>query len=310
MPKLSGLNRKHSWGVVLAGGDGMRLRSLTQMICGDERPKQFCPIFGEKSLLGHTLERLDPLFLRDRIMHVVTRSHEEFYRTEIAGLAGSHVVVQPMNKGTGVAVAIALLRILQIDHEATVAFFPADHYYSDRGAFASAIGSALQLAAQYPHSTILIGAEARYPEIEYGWIEPGLTVVDSPNARLHRVSRFWEKPYLRRAQMLLRRGCLWNTFMTIGRASAFLELLQATVPRMLKDLEAAVARLDLDHVYRQIPTVDLSRDVLAANPGRLMVLRDARSGWTDFGSPARVVETLVRDGIEPAWLGQFRSAAR
>jgi mannose-1-phosphate guanylyltransferase len=222
---------------------------------------------------------------------------------------GSRILVQPLNRGTGVAIAVALLRILQLDPEAIVAFFPADHYYSGQGAFASSVGSALRLAAQYPHSPILIGAEARYPEIDYGWIEAGRTIVDSPETRLQRVNRFWEKPFLRRAQTLLRRGCLWNTFMTIGWAGAFMELLQATVPQVMKHLEATVVGLGLDRVYRQIPAVDLSRDVLAAQPDRLLVLRDVASGWADFGNPSRVVETLLRDGIEPAWLAKLRNGS-
>jgi hypothetical protein len=40
------------------------------------------------------------------------------------------------------------------------------------------------MATGYPHSLILIGAEANAPEIEYGWIEPGRVIVDSPTARL------------------------------------------------------------------------------------------------------------------------------
>lgn len=306
---LSSLNRQHSWAVVLAGGDGTRLQGLTRMICGDERPKQFCPIFGDKSLLAHTRERLDPLFRRDRTVCIVTRSHEDFYRHELADTDCSRIIVQPLNRGTGVAMAVALLRILQLDPEAMVALFPADHYYSDQGAFASAVGSALHLAQEYPHSLILIGAEAHYPEIEYGWIEPGRTIVDSHRARLQRVNRFWEKPFLRRAQTLLRRGCLWNTFVTFGWAGAFLELLETTVPQVLRHLEAAVGGLGLDGVYRQIRAVDLSRDVLARQPRRLLVLRDAASGWADFGNPARVIDTLVRDGIEPPWLSPLRNRA-
>ncbi|HEY2015582.1 MAG TPA: hypothetical protein VGH38_18890 [Bryobacteraceae bacterium] len=37
------------WAVLLAGGDGVRMRDLTLRITGDHRPKQFCPI------AGHTL---------------------------------------------------------------------------------------------------------------------------------------------------------------------------------------------------------------------------------------------------------------
>jgi len=29
--------------MILAGGEGMRLRPLTRRITGDDRPKQFCP---------------------------------------------------------------------------------------------------------------------------------------------------------------------------------------------------------------------------------------------------------------------------
>ena len=37
------------WALVLAGGDGTRLKSLTRQIVGREMPKQFCPIMGAKS---------------------------------------------------------------------------------------------------------------------------------------------------------------------------------------------------------------------------------------------------------------------
>jgi mannose-1-phosphate guanylyltransferase len=62
------------WAIVLAGGDGIRLKDLTLKIDGDSRPKQFSRIFGDRSLLGHTRERLKPIFGDDRLMFVVTRA--------------------------------------------------------------------------------------------------------------------------------------------------------------------------------------------------------------------------------------------
>ena len=44
-------NRGNRVAVILAGGDGSRLKPLTKLISGDERPKQFCPIVGNRSLL-------------------------------------------------------------------------------------------------------------------------------------------------------------------------------------------------------------------------------------------------------------------
>ena len=72
-----------SWAIVLAGGEGTRLQSLTHTIEGDSRPKQFSKIFGSRSLLGHTRDRLRPVLTNDRVLFVVTQDHESFYRREL-----------------------------------------------------------------------------------------------------------------------------------------------------------------------------------------------------------------------------------
>jgi hypothetical protein len=37
------IDQDNEWTVILAGGDGTRLKSLTRKITGDERPKQAAP---------------------------------------------------------------------------------------------------------------------------------------------------------------------------------------------------------------------------------------------------------------------------
>ncbi len=54
--------------------------------------------------------------------------------------------------------------------------------------------------------------------------------------------------------------------------------------------------------YDDLTTVDFSRDVLSSEPHRLLVVPDAGSGWADFGSPRRVIDTLAQNQIEPEWL--------
>jgi hypothetical protein len=46
------------WAIVLAGGEGMRLRALTRRLYGDDRPKQYAALVGAGSLLRQTLDRL------------------------------------------------------------------------------------------------------------------------------------------------------------------------------------------------------------------------------------------------------------
>jgi mannose-1-phosphate guanylyltransferase len=294
----------HLWAVLLAGGDGVRLRGLTRRIAGDSRPKQFCRIIGEQSLFSETRTRLGPLFIRDRQVFVFSRDHERYYGDDVTDASDSCVIEQPLNRGTGIAIILALLRILQRDHDALAAFFPCDHFYADHDSFRRTVGTAVECAQRNPESIVLVGANAEYPETDYGWIEPGVVVSNAAVGPLSRVSRFWEKPSSQQAHALLRRGCLWNTFVTVGRAKTFLEMLYSQVPEAVLAISRATAENTLNAAYASLDTVDFSRDVLANLPHRLLVLRDRTSGWADLGSPARVLETLSRNGIQPAWAGE------
>jgi len=123
---------------------------------------------------------------------------------------------------------------------------------------------------------------------------------------LFTVNRFWEKPTLSKARELMMKGGLWNTFVTIGQAGAFLELLFSTIPVAMAEIAAALARGDLERIYREMEMIDFSKDVLSLEPRRLLVIPKAISGWADLGNPDRVIETLVENKIEPEWLREMR----
>jgi mannose-1-phosphate guanylyltransferase len=302
---MSSLSEPHPWAIVLAGGDGTRLQDLTLKIAGDSRPKQFCSIFGGESLLAQTRARIASLFPLDRELFVVTGAHEMYYRKELYGVDDSRIIRQPLNRGTGVAVALALLHILQRDVDPVFVLVPCDHYYADAEAFGRAVRSALSGAEQYPDSVVLLGAEADYAETEYGWIELGSPISPAP-VPLLRVNRFWEKPSLPQARKLLRRGCVWNTFVTVGHASTLLELLCAQVPNVVQQISTGLAENNLEAAYNLMPPVDLSRQILAPQPHRLLAVRDKTSGWADLGSPTRVMDILARHNVQPAWSSDVR----
>jgi len=295
-------SKREPWAVVLAGGDGVRLRSLSKFISGDDRPKQFCPILGDKSLLSQTRSRISGMIKENKTLFVVTKSHEPYYKDELRDVPPGQMIVQPANKGTAAAIALSLLRIVSRDPGAVVAFFPSDHFYHDENRFRASISSALQTAGELPCSIILVGAEATHPETEYGWIEPGSIPAWDTSCRFHRVRRFWEKPSADAAAALHRDGCLWNTFVMVGRASAFLQLLQSTVPELLGAFASAEWRGKAEDAYlrEDFKPVDFSRSVLARCTDQVLVVRlPSEAGWSDLGAPERVMKTLEHVGIEP-----------
>jgi hypothetical protein len=62
---------------------------------------------------------------------------------------------------------------------------------------------------------------------------------------------------------------------------------------------------DMQGIYDYLRPLDFSSDVLRSEPHRLLVVPDAGSGWADFGSPRRVIDTLVENQIEPEWLREM-----
>jgi hypothetical protein len=105
---------------------------------------------------------------------MLTRAHEAFYADEIAGLPSSRLLIQPSNQGTAPAILYSLLRLYEMDPKAVVAFFPSDHHFSDDEAFIGHIDSAYATAASRPEMVVLLGIPPEAPEVEYGWIEPGI----------------------------------------------------------------------------------------------------------------------------------------
>jgi mannose-1-phosphate guanylyltransferase len=295
------------WAVILAGGNGSRLQSLTRILTGDDRPKQFCPFLGGKTLVAETRARVARSVDTTHSLCVVTRHHEPYYRRELSDLTLRQLIEQPASRGTAAAIAYGIARVSREDKKAVVGFYPADHHYDDAETFQRTVDRTYRAALQRPDMVFLLGTEPDTPEVEYGWIEPGapLGPVDADACS---VRRFWEKPSHETAVSLLAGGCLWNMFVMIGSVGAFRRLLSASVPDMVRAFEM-IERFPgseaetVERVYAAIEPADFSRDVLAHHTGTIGVMRVPPVGWTDLGQPARVHSFLNAHGSPIAALG-------
>jgi mannose-1-phosphate guanylyltransferase len=301
-----GNHRDDEWAVILAGGDGTRLKCLTRKIAGDERPKQFCSVLGNRTLLEETQRRAALELSPERTLYVVNRTHEEFYASILAREPAQNILVQPGNRGTAPAILYSVLRIAAIDPKAVVAFFPSDHYISDNNRFMAHIRTALDTARRKLDLIILLGLDPETPEVEYGWIEPSAPIAG--HSGVFGVRRFWEKPNQMLAQVLQLRGCLWNTFVMVAPVQALLGLIESASPELYRSFAclslffgSSGETRAISKLYERIEDVNFSHRVLALRPERLAVAKVTGVRWNDLGEPKRVMASLNMAGVRPHW---------
>jgi mannose-1-phosphate guanylyltransferase len=297
------------WTLILAGGDGVRLRGLTRRISGDMRPKQYCALHHNETLLERARRRAALLVGDDRQVVVVSRAHEAYYRYLFREMSEERVVVQPENRGTAPGILYPLLRIARLAGDPTLVVLPSDHHVGDEDALAAHLRAAIGAVARRSAMIVLLGLQAQSPEIDYGWIEASATALPDLAPAVFPIRRFWEKPSDVMARHLLSRGCLWNSFMMVGRVSTFLTLMGETVPALVTEFErlrSAATPEDeaarAERLYAGLSAVNFSESVLARGTHRLVALPVKDVDWSDWGHPARVIASLYRSGACPAWL--------
>ena len=204
------------WAIILAGGEGRRLSSLTQRIAGDARPKQFCLVIGDSSLIEQTLGRVSMSVADERTLVVVLRAHEQYYKPLLGDMRRQNLVIQPENRGTATAILCSLLRLSKLDPCGIRSVVSLRSLCERRAPFHAPSRFGLRRRAAAAGTDSLVRRCRRKRRTAYGWIEPGQRV-GTDQEGIFGIRYFWEKPPPELAQRLLDRSCLWNSFVMVAR---------------------------------------------------------------------------------------------
>jgi mannose-1-phosphate guanylyltransferase len=248
-------------------------------------------IHAGQSLLQSTLLRARRWSAPERTMVVVAEEREALARRQLEGRGAIDVVAQPSNRGTGPGLLLPLSRILALDPLAHVVVLPSDHYVRDEHTFEQSVREAIESSRD---EIALVGAVPERAETQYGWIVRGRRRGVPGDV----VECFCEKPPATVAEQLFFDGALWNTFVMAGSVRRFWALGCEHLPSLTARFAAysdavgtAGERLALQAVYTRMPNADFSRDLLEkARELRVVALRSC--GWSDWGTPERVLESL------------------
>ena len=297
------------WAIILAGGEGKRMRQFTSRWLGVSRPKQYCTFLGTHSMLEQTVDRARKLVPAERIVTVIGQGHDRYLgKIHLAG----RVIQQPAQKDTGPGILLPAAYILARDPEATLLIFPSDHFIFPESHFLQYVRRALPLAAS-THKLVLLAAAPDRPEPDYGWIEIGSRLQGRPAGRhersARRVLRFHEKPDAAEARDYLARGLLWNTMVMAVKARTLWSQAGQLQPQAEKRLETLLQvmqmsrrsqsgiRLDAgvpQHIFAGLPSFNFSTGFLHPKAQDCIALPMEGLLWSDWGRPERVIETIGR----------------
>ncbi|MDC4228309.1 MAG: sugar phosphate nucleotidyltransferase (plasmid) [Candidatus Manganitrophus sp.] len=294
------------WGIVLAAGEGTRMRQFIQYRYRRRSPKQYIAFMGKKSMLQDTLHRVEKLIPRERTLIVVNPRHGREIKVQLSGRPRNTLIFQPYNRETAPGVLLPLIHIVQSDPEARVAIFPSDHFIREEDQFMGYVEQANRVVRCLPGEIVLLGVQPEGPEVEYGWIEPTEPLQEEFGPDVRRVGRFLEKPDPASALEFFMKGYLWNTFVSVTKAKTLIEAAEKYLPPIWSRFERMLAALGTDREfstiereYRDMEAVTLSRGFFEKNLKNIAVVAVRNILWSDWGSGDRVLTTLKRIGRLP-----------
>jgi mannose-1-phosphate guanylyltransferase len=296
------MNYSDVWAIVLAGGEGTRVRSFLKQLCGGSGLKQFSTIIGERSMLRCTLDRAERLIPAERILIVVGAHHREEVEKQLQHWPRQNIIFQPANRDTAPGILLPLAHITDRDPEATVVVFPSDHFVLDEERFIGAVGKAVADSRTNPGKMVLLGMTPQAgEETEYGYIRVAQKRCRGDDARP--VAGFVEKPTLPRAKELIQQGALWNTMVFAAHNATLWAMVKQSSPvlyhafRLVQiTLHTAHSNRVLDHAYEIIPSLNFSSAICQPLASSLRVLPVADVGWSDWGTAGSILRTVQKLG--------------
>jgi len=289
----------HRWALVLAAGEGSRLRALTTTSAGISVPKQFCSLRGGSSLLDGAIRRARAIAAPQRTCAVVAAAHRRWWASLSESIPAANIIVQPDNRGTANGLLLPLLHIVRRDPGAILLVLPSDHYVRNEDVLAAALEDTVVHLESGHADIVMLGLAPEEPDTELGYILPAGSI-DDGGARP--IRSFAEKPDGALARELISQGGLWNSFIFLARAQALVQLFEQRFPEIVMEMRGVLERFDhgpegglsLVELYQRLPVLDFSRDVVERFAGQFKVMMVPPCGWSDLGTPRRVAEVLDR----------------
>lgn len=281
------------YAVVLAGGSGQRFWPLSR----ERKPKQLLRLFDNRTLLEHTLTRLEGFLPRRNILVLTNQLQLDAVREVLPDFPPENIVAEPEKRDTAPAIALGIGWVAARNPEAVMMVLPSDHLIRDRAGFHHTLTAACD-AARNSGALVTIGIKPSWACPSYGYIERGRKLEDV-GAPIFEVSRFREKPDAELAASFLAQGnFVWNAGMFFWSVVAVRRELAAHCPSLAVFVDQLAVAADFSKTLQaSFPTLaKLSIDYALMEKAPRVLNVEASFDWDDVGNWTSVGQHLPMDG--------------
>lgn len=224
--------------VINAGGRGTRLWPLSS----NSRPKQFCNIISNKSLVKLTFDRVNQEFDKDSIWVNTNKAHLDLLKESLPEISNDRILTEPARRDTFPAVAAhAALVASKTSADETIIFLSSDAYIAPNKSIKKH-NRALKIVDQGIQDgdteLAVLGIKPNSASPNYGYIE--LRPEDKKECfdKVSSVVSFKEKPSVPVAEKYLESGnYLWNFGAFAFTFNGLLKILAKTSPESIEPLK-------------------------------------------------------------------------
>ena len=277
--------KKHIFAIIMAGGGGERFWPKSRQA----HPKQLLGLFGKRTMIQETVDRISRLVPKERIIIITTKIQAPLVREQLAGVPPSSVIPEPFGRDTAPCIALAAALVMERDPEGIMLVVPSDHVIRDARRLVSTLWDACRVAWQHG-CLVTLGIRPTGPVTGYGYIRRGKRLPYRFRTRFASVREFTEKPDRARALRYVRSGkYFWNSGMFVWKASVIAEELKAHMPALYRGYlairatpEGPIRDRTVRQVYRGLKRVSIDYGVM--EKARDVVVAEADFDWDDAGS--------------------------
>jgi len=296
MSQAASSSQSPIYALVLAGGSGQRFWPLSR----DKSPKQLLRLFDDKTLLEHTIDRLEGMVPKENILILTNHQQLDGVRSVLKDFPEENIVAEPEKRDTAPAIALAVGWVAARDPKATMMVLPSDHIIKDKEAFQATLRTACD-AADQSQALVTIGIKPTWPCPSYGYVERGDPFdTGKPDSNpVYDVVRFREKPSVDLAERFLEQGGFtWNAGMFFWSVDAVRSNLQSLCPELATFVDALAASSDFEETVKaqfpELPKLSIDYALMEKAPRVLNV--EASFDWDDVGNWTSVGTYLFQDG--------------